>query len=222
MAAIIQTTRGVYAYEPVPLYFGRKPLDPVVSRNNLVDLVNVLEAAHVHYGIAYGTLLGSVRDHGFIKGDEDTDLCVHEEDKDKVLDSLFDLRKVGLEVARYEGELLSVIRNDDYIDMYFFKKSLLGNRYSGNLVLRRRHCTLEGSITFLDHTFRSVTNPVDFLRTTYGPSWRIPQPGKKGHTKRAAYYVLKAIKARTPKWLLSLYRHAVRWIRGGHSPSARS
>lgn len=222
MSEIIQTALGVYAYEPIPLYFGRKPLDPIASKNNLIDLVNMLERADVRYGIAYGTLLGAIRDHGFIRGDEDTDLCVYEEDKDKVLSSLFDLRKLGLEVARYDGELLSVMRDDDYIDMYFFRKSLFGNRYSGNLVLRRRHCTLEGNITFLDRNFRSVTNPIDFLRTTYGPSWNIPQPGKKGHAKRASYYVLRAIKARTPKWLLSLYRYAVRQIRSGHSTSTRS
>src|SRR6185312_9982924 len=217
MAEVIETAQGVYAYEPVALYFGRKPLDPIASKNNLIDLANVLEGAGVHYGIAYGTLLGAIRDHGFINGDEDTDLCIHEEDKGKVLDSLFDLRRLGLEVARYDGKLLSVIRDDDYIDMYFFRKSLFGNRYSGNLVLHRRHCTLEGSITFLGHTFRSVTNPIDFLRTIYGPSWNIPQPGKKGLTKRTSYYVLRAIKARTPKWLLSLYRHAVRLVRGGRS-----
>ena len=61
MMKTIQTPRGPYRYKPVYLYVGRKVIDRDVATENLRDLVPVLEAAGIHFGPIFGSLLGMVR-----------------------------------------------------------------------------------------------------------------------------------------------------------------
>ena len=110
---------------PLELYYGRKQLDREVSKLNLLDFRQLLNHNQVPFGIIYGTLLGAVREGDFISYDEDIDVYILDENREKLLSLLFDFRKTGFEVARYENSLLSIIRKGDYIDIYFFRKGVL-------------------------------------------------------------------------------------------------
>jgi hypothetical protein len=176
----IQTSKGVFTYEPVELYVGKKYLDPIISKNNLLDFKSVMDKHNIHYGLWFGTLLGAVREKGFIKHDEDTDIFMLDEDREKVLDALYDFKEVGLRVIRYDdkGEILSFMRNDDYIDIYFYKKSLNQRVTVDNGIDGKYLESLEVT-EFLGTQFPVPNNPKEVVEILYGENWHIPLEGAK-------------------------------------------
>jgi hypothetical protein len=176
----IQTSNGIFTYEPVELYLGKKYLDPVVSKNNLLDFKSVMDKHNLHYGLWFGTLLGAVREKDFIKHDEDTDIFVLDEDREKVLDALYDFEEVGLKVIRYEhhGEILSFMRDGDYIDIYFYKKSL-NQRVTVDNGIDGKYLETTEMIDFLGTQFPVPINPKEVVEILYGKNWHIPLEGAK-------------------------------------------
>ena len=56
--------------------FAKKNMDHDIQKENLLMLKEFLEELHVEYYLDAGTLLGAVRDKGFITGDTDADLMI--------------------------------------------------------------------------------------------------------------------------------------------------
>jgi len=179
----INTSCGIYEYEPAKLYRGCKQLDRSVSRSNLLDFRQLLNHNQVLFGIIFGTLLGAVRDGDFISYDDDTDVFILDENREKILALLFDLRKIGFEVARYENSLLSIIRNNDYIDIYFFRKNILGNRVCNGDSLSPKHLESFGSINFLGVLFNTPNKYISFLEKAYGKDWRVAKKNAPAEVK---------------------------------------
>ncbi len=50
------------------------------------------------FGLMFGTLLGAVRENSFIKHDEDVDLFVLEEDKEKLFNCIHDFINIGFQI----------------------------------------------------------------------------------------------------------------------------
>jgi len=174
----IQTSKGVFTYEPVEVFIGRKYLDPVVSKNNLLDFKAVMDKHNIHYGLWFGTLLGAIREKGFIAHDEDTDVFMLSEDREKVLNVLSDFEDIGLKVIRYEESLLSFMRDDDYIDIYFYKKSF-NQRIMFDNGIDEKYLESTKNIDFLGAEFPVSQNPEEALEILYGKDWRIPLEGSK-------------------------------------------
>jgi len=174
----IQTSKGVFTYEPVELYVGRKFLDPVISKENLLDFKSVMDKHNIHYGLWFGTLLGAIREKDFIKHDEDTDIFVLDEDREKVFSALFDFEEVGLKVIRYQdkGEIISFMRGDDYIDIYFYKKSL-NQRVTVDNGINGKYLETVEMIDFLGSKFPAPQNPKEVVKILYGETWNIPIKG---------------------------------------------
>ncbi len=187
----IHTDNGIYIYEEVELYLGRKILDPEISKKNLLDFKKVMDAHGVRYGLWFGTLLGAIRENGFIVYDEDVDIFVLEEDRNKVLNALFDFEKLGLKVARYsdDGTLLSIIRDDDYIDMYFYKK-FLNKRVKTDNTIDAKYLEHTETIEFLGEQFPVPINPKQALSILYGEDWHIPKKDGKP-TNKTLYIRIK-------------------------------
>lgn len=100
-----------------------KPLNKEIQKVNLMDFDLFARKHNLNYRLMFGTLLGAIRDSGFIAHDEDIDLGLVSSDFDKILNNLEELKKIGFEIVRYdERGLLSIMRNKEYIDLYFFKK----------------------------------------------------------------------------------------------------
>ena len=179
MKLTINTPTGKYRYKYKPIFLGIKPINKTIAKENLLLLKEILDSHNVLFFLAFGTLLGAVREHDFITHDEDIDLIMFKSDMPKFLSLLFVLRQQGFEIARYERRgFLSIIRKGEYIDFYFF------DDYPEDNTLVYCCRDLYPKAEFLDHTtiefqgteFTAPRNYTKYLEFNYGTNWRTPIP----------------------------------------------
>jgi len=204
----INTPKGKYYYQFVPIYVGMKTLDKEIARENLLLLKALLDEHGIPFCLAFGTLLGAVREKDFIAHDEDIDLMMLKGNRDQLLALLWRLQEKGFEVARYEPRgLLSIIRKGEYIDFYFFEE------YPEDRSLY--HCCRDlCPKEFLDDTTLLPFQGADFqvpkdyeryLAYTYGEDWRTPIPMynfQQPNWKRKVNIALQYAKAWLPEPLV--------------------
>jgi hypothetical protein len=182
MMQTIHTKNGDYHFEPVNLYHGRKKINKYISRENLLAVRNILLRSDIRWGLIFGTLLGAIRENDFIEHDEDTDIYILEEDREKLIGIIFEFREYGFDVARHEKSLLSIIRKNEYIDFYFFKKVLFGRR-SAVYFVPKIHFSSEASVPLFQLDFPTVYKPIEYLDYTYGEDWRVPKVNSHAEKK---------------------------------------
>lgn len=173
----IRTSFGFISYKTYPLYIGVKVINKEISRENLLLVKEILDKHSVFFGLIAGTLLGAVREHDFISHDEDTDLYLLEEDKQKVFDILPEFLKDGFNIARYDRRgLLSIIRKGEYIDLYFF--SDYGNqiRICSGWCIPERFLLNTSQYVFQGSIFMVPKDYVAYLEYEYGMDWQTPIP----------------------------------------------
>jgi phosphorylcholine metabolism protein LicD len=182
MKAKINTSKGPYTYEVVHFTLGEKRINREIAKNNLLEFRSCFENVGITFGLIYGTLLGAIREKNFIEHDEDVDVFVLDEDRNRVLEILFDLRKVGLEVGRYEErhDLLSFHKKGEYIDIYFFKKNIFGKREANGAFVEAKYLENLKKIDFLGERFAVPEQSEELLEKIYGHDWRIPRVDVKG------------------------------------------
>lgn len=174
--ASIKTPKGRLHYKPVNIYLGFKQIDRDIAFENLKVVVRVLREAGIRVSPAYGTLLGIIRENNFIEWDEDIDLFILNEDKDKMLSALWSLQKEGLNLVRVDrcNHLYSVMRNGEYIDFYIMDSISPEVRTGyGDLFMLEKHLT-----DLIDYDFRGLSISVprqyeECLEFLYG-NWRTP------------------------------------------------
>lgn len=173
----IKTSTGVITFKPKPIFWGMKPICKEIAADNLTITKHILDKANIRFMLIAGTLLGAIREHDFITHDEDVDIAFLDDDRQRVLDVLPDLLSVGFSIARYdERGLLSIIRNDEYIDFYFFKPK------PGNEVLRTccgwlipdKFLTRNTVIEFKGEQYNVPRDYTDLLKYHYGADWMTP------------------------------------------------
>lgn len=212
--ATIKTPRGKLKYQKKFLYTGIKRIDRDVALENLKILLDVLNKKGITVIPACGTLLGIIREHDFIEWDEDIDLFILAEDKDKLLDAFWDLKEQGLELIRsYRyGHLYSIMRNNEYIDFYIMEKISpeVRTNYGPDFVFEKYLTDL------IDWKFRGVTVKVprdydECLSILFG-DWRTPvqwrnyELGKWTIFKmRIVYYLKNNLPTRLGLWLNRKY-----------------
>ena len=171
-----------FYYNPVELFHGRKIIDKNISEENLRILIDVLSNTNITYGIMFGTLLGAIRNGDFIDHDEDVDIYVLEEFKRDFLRLLPELNSRGLILVRaIEGEI-SVMRENEYIDISFLRKKK--NFWFQDVRTLNDNFTypaynLEQTQEFL---FRNISLPIPskpevLLAKIYGKNWQRPISG---------------------------------------------
>ena len=171
----IETLNGIIKYEEVRFVNGVKKIDREKSKENLLLFKEVMDKHSVNFGLIYGTLLGAIRENNFIAHDEDTDVFILKEEEVKFLGTLPDLEKKGFKVGRYTEKLLSVIRNGEYIDTYFFRKKGRNKRESEGYEIKSYHLENLEPYRLFGVDFMVPVDVEKLLVSLYGKDWRIPK-----------------------------------------------
>ena len=166
---------GRIEHERIVWVDNRTPHDPVAQWYNMKDIVSVLERCGFDYRLAWGSLIGVVREGRFLDSDGDFDIAVHGEDFPYIARCLREtlplmgfvcMRELNVDKALDETvePLVSYIRSDNsYGDI----NALL---WCGNT--RRIRHVVDG----VEATFRVPEDPECNLESIYG-EWWIPRGG---------------------------------------------
>lgn len=170
-----------YYYNEVKLYHRRKQMDLSTAKENLRIFHSIIEDSKLTYGLFNGTLLGAIRENDLIRYDEDTDVYFLDEDKDKFFRLLDVFKQNGFDLVRWEnGSLLSLMRKEEYIDVYFFRKKkkigLINLRVHNN-EFEYPAANLENPVRreFLGLSFPVPKKPEKIIERIYGKCWQTPK-----------------------------------------------
>ena len=150
-------------------------LNQEIAYKNLVLFSNFLINHKIYHGIIYGTLLGLYREEALIKHDQDVDLYILDEDKDKLLNSLQFVEDIGFKVIRFEKKLISIFKDGEYIDMYLFSKFFFKFRKCGRTVIKASYLENPSSLDVKGFKFKVPSPTEQFLIQCYGKDWRQPK-----------------------------------------------
>jgi len=171
---IIKRDKGDISFEPHKFILGSKFIDKSISKDNLLDFKRIMDINNISFTLAYGTLLGAIREDDFITHDEDIDVAILDEDRDNFLNSLDTFIENDFIIGRYANDILSLIRNGEYIDIYIFRKKLFGYREFGNEQLKEKYLIDTMDYSFMDSKFKIPRESEKYLIEHYGKNWRVP------------------------------------------------
>ena len=139
------------------------PREMEVCKRNLIDVKELLDDLHIDFWLMYGTLLGVVRDKAFIEHDTDIDIGLYDENKYLMERVVLALKEKGFELIRtnYDDNIVTVIRNDEYVDFMFYKRD--------NLPFKNFK-----KQSFLGTKFMIPENSEQLFRDWYGEEWKLP------------------------------------------------
>lgn len=170
----IITNDGIYKFKPKPIFLGRKRIDKIISAENLSLFKLILDDNDVVFQLGFGTVLGAIREKDFIEHDQDIDVIVL--NAKGFIDLLFEFRARGFEVVRYsEKNLISLMRNNEYIDVYFFRDH---NREIMScydcIFMPKEFIENVAPIEFLGKDYLVPKDFERYLVYLYGNNWRTP------------------------------------------------
>jgi hypothetical protein len=158
-------------------------MDHESAKYLLITLKNVLQKHGVTAMPMFGTLLGAIREHDFIKNDTDIDMVIYAKDKDAVLALRPELEKYDIHLYCY---VLPWIFTFEYkgitCDLYPLYESVWPwtNHYYLLLekYISRSFFDMTEDYELFDETFKVPAHPENILAYLYGKTWHIPQSTK--------------------------------------------
>lgn len=172
----IDTPKGKYTYQLKIVYNGIKMIDKAIAKENLLLFNSIARKNGLKFALAYGTLLGAIREHDFIAHDEDIDLFIKNEDLDLFKAMLFELRDNGFEVIRYDRRngLCSIMRKDEYIDFYIMAPLIDGVRETLGSPVPEKYIEDLVEYDFQGEKFLAAREAEESMMFFYGESWKTP------------------------------------------------
>ncbi len=168
------------------------PLTQEDAKFMLVTMNKVFTEHGITMMPMFGTLLGAIREHGFIKKDTDVDVVIYAKDKEKVFDLCPELENFGIKLYCY---VLPWIFTFEYkgitLDIYPLYESIWPWTGRYNLLLEKyinkKYFAATESYELFGETFQVPANPEKVLAYLYGDDWRIPQ-SKKPHIESYLFF----------------------------------
>lgn len=218
---VIEVNGEPFAYdEEVMTYETNGPLDVETGRQMLEATQILLSQKGIRIYLAFGTLLGAIREKTIIKGDEDIDVFTDQEAE--LYNALPFLYENGLKLYRFiPGTIYSFFWHDtrSYIDIYILRplKRSLWSCYCYSL---ERYATPKKffkeyqSIQFLGLDCMCPKDPEKIVAYWYGESWRTPVRGHKFYYEEKSHYYWVKAKREVKRWIMTLigwpyWRHLV-------------
>lgn len=159
------------------------PINQEASKYLLITLKRVLASHDIMIMPMFGTLLGAIREHGFIKNDTDVDVVIFAENITRVFDLQPELEKLDIHLHCY---VLPWIFTFEYqgatCDLYPIYESawpwtsryyLLMEKY-----INKKYFDATEDYELFGEIFKIPANPERLLTYLYGSTWRIPQSKK--------------------------------------------
>lgn len=165
----------IYNYKTIPLFPGVKRIDKEKAAENLRLLKNILDRNGIDFSLAAGTVLGAIREGDFITHDEDIDIAMAEERREDFLSLLLELRKNGFDICRFDRrDLYSLMRNGEYIDIYFFRPYLEEYMICSGWVVKKEFTQDLRPILFRGEEYLIPASTERYFIEEYGDDWRTP------------------------------------------------
>ena len=176
-----------------PTFDTRSRADVLPLLTAISTVLDAIASAGIDAFLAYGTLLGAIREQKFLGHDSDADLAyvsAHSHPADVVRESFRLQRAVqerGFHTYRYSGAAFRIdVKEGDGVvrglDVFagFIDETSLGSvlyvmgeiaaDFQRDWVYPVRTCVLEGQ------SFPAPAVPERWLEASYGPSWAVPDP----------------------------------------------
>ncbi len=163
--------------------------------DSIGSVLSALETAGVQPFLAYGTLLGAVRDGDFIGHDSDADLgyvSAHQHPAEAAMESFrLQRRLVGLgyTIQRYSGLAFKVVVKESDgsprgLDVFggFMREGHLYLMGEVGHPFERAWLEPRSEVRLAGRTFPAPAVPEHMLEAMYGPTWKVPDPAYKFET----------------------------------------
>jgi hypothetical protein len=159
-----------------------KPLDPAAAAERLKDVKWIMDKLGVVFFIIQGTCLGAIRENRFIPWDDEMDtgsvIGLHgfaEETIDRVIDEFTENGYYAHIDHAPRSVGISFVKSAIRVDWTCFR--VVGDsvfQYPG-VRTPVRLFTEPKEIDFIGEKFLVPNPPEEYLRTKYGPNWRVPK-----------------------------------------------
>lgn len=153
--------------------------------NTLIYIINLLNKANISgWFIAYGTLLGIIRDNSCIENDDDIDIIFNKNDYHKIKDILIENNLKITYDYNNKKIFLKTLRDDNYTSIDFYGAILdnKGGFYDTWEKVIWSNCLNEknelNSISWNDLNIPIPYNHEIKLVKRYGSDWKIPKQSK--------------------------------------------
>ena len=146
------------------------------SKESLFTLYNYImqRLPQFPFILFYGSLLGYIREGGFIEGDDDIDVLLPVRERNRLL---YAIQRLSLSVTVNErGIIQTYVPNMGCVDIYFYEDRNLDILipWDGNLLFSKQDIWPLKRVTFHGHKINIPYNSEKILQETYRTNWRVP------------------------------------------------
>lgn len=174
----LKTSNGFLLYDNHLLYLNNKQINQAVMLENLKLLSEYFYKIEINWGPAFGSLIGVVRNGGFLPWKPVFDIYILKEDEERFKDLLWSLKEVGFSLIRYERRGYYFLeRSGEYIKFYVLAKISTDVRHTaGAFYIHNKYLQNTVKWNFQGVELNVPAEVDEYLTFHYGEDWTIPKP----------------------------------------------